>query len=339
VYAAHPIGATIDRYAARYGVDPSLVFFLNYIDSWYGEASAGPVPFLRAMSPETARDFVQVHLPGWFAENRLRGRLIESPFLESLFGPNFGFKLRYALHKATLDVSISPYALNTFSDIFLVLREYPGQFPEIFAAQRRDTLTQAVFDSFQNLRSTAMIPPYEDPYAVPRYDEHYYRDHRQELKRFSRAVFYLTLLDFDFATRVQTLLSKYETDYYVKKLGAERWSRLPAWQRAAMLVMIRDLYQGNVGRLGYNIYALPELNCTPVSWVAAEALVEGGLPSGDAASVWRPKHYELLWAGAGYRLRVFSDVWRQTHGAALKGIVPEATQYDARRTILAVTGR
>ena len=76
MYGRNPIGATIDRYAARYNIDPALLFFLNYIDSFYGEAESGPVPFLRAMTGESIRDLVQVHLPGWFIENGVRRAFI-----------------------------------------------------------------------------------------------------------------------------------------------------------------------------------------------------------------------------------------------------------------------
>ena len=340
VYAKHPIGATIDKYATRYDVDPAILFFLNYIDSWYGESSPGPVPFLRAMSPETVRDFVQAHLPGWFVENGLRRTLITSPFLVHVFGEGFGFKLRYAFHKATLDVSISPYALNTYSDIFLVLRDYPEAFPEIFTdARKQDPIATAAYESFEKLRSTALIPPYELPYTHAAYNDAYYNANRRDLKAFTRAVYYLTLLDFDFATRLQALLTRHERDYYVARLGADRWAQLPGWQRAALLVMVRDLYTGNVGHLAYNLYALPELNVTPAEWVSGAALAEGGLPQTDKDPVWRPRHYEFLWAGAGYRLRVFSDVWNLAHGAPFPGIAVEETQDEARREILAVTGR
>jgi hypothetical protein len=339
IYALHPIGSTIDKYAARYGIDPAVLFFLNYIDSWYGESGPGPVPFLRAMSPETVRDFVQTHLPAWFVESGLRRALIATPLFDHLFGQELGFKLRYAFHKATLDVSISPYALNTYSDIFLVLREYPEAFPEIFANPNGDPLNAAVFDSFRKLRASALVSPYERPYSRAAYGESYYGTNRENLKRFTRAVFYLTLLNFDFATRVQALLSKYEHDYYIARLGADNWGQIPAWQQAAMLVMIRDLYSGNVGHTGYNVYALPELNCTPIEWVSSAAIAEGGLPHHDTDKLWRPRHYEYLWAGAGYRLRVFSDVWSLAHGRAFPGIIAEDTVDDARRIVLIVTGR
>ena len=337
-YGEHPIGATIDKYAARYDVDPATLFFLNYIDSWYGEAASGPVPFLRAMTPETIRDFVQAHLPGWFAENGIRRWLVSSDFLERVAGKGFGFKLRYAFHKATLDVSIAPYALNTYSDIFLVLRQYPEAFPEIFNSTQRDAVTGALFESFQALRNSAVVSPYEQPYTRAPYDAAYYDAHRDDLKRFTRAAFYLTLRDFDFATRVQALLTKYQTDYYAAHLGQSTWAQIPNWQRNAMLVMIRDLYTGNVGRPGYNVYALPELNCTPLEFVALAAASEGGLPAGNSDKLWRPKHYEYLWAGAGYRLRVFSDVWALAYGRGFPGLGVEDTTGDARRVIRTATG-
>ncbi len=338
VYATHPIGATIDKYAAEYRVDPAILFYLNYIDSWYGESASGPAPFLRAMTPETIRDFVQSHLPGWFIENPLRRWLTTSTILEKVFGANFGFKLRYAFHKATLDVSISPYALNTYSDIFLVLREYPEAFPDVFANPQRDPVEQALFESFQILRDSAMVAPYEENYSRPPLDAAYYSAHREDLKRFTRAAFYMTLRNFDFATRAQALLTKYENDYFSKRLGEQRWAALPAWQRGAMLTMIRDLYVGNVGHLGYDLYALPELNATPDEFVAAAALSEGGLPVNSTDKLWRPRHYEKLWAGAGYRLRVFEDMWETVYGSGFPGMHGEDTTDDARRIVRIVAG-
>jgi hypothetical protein len=104
-----------------------------------------------------------------------------------------------------------------------------------------------------------------------------------------------------------------------------------------MLVMIRDLYTANVGHPGYNAYALPELNCTPPEFVARAAATEGGMPANDSDRLWRPKHYEYLWAGAGYRLRVFSDVWALAYGRGFPGIGAEDTTSDARRVIRAAT--
>src|SRR5262249_7707565 len=84
IYKTHPIGATIDKYASRYEVDPALLFFLIYIDSYYGESVSGPIPFLRSMTPETVRDLVQIHLPGWFIEAPPRKYLVSSDIFDRL---------------------------------------------------------------------------------------------------------------------------------------------------------------------------------------------------------------------------------------------------------------
>jgi hypothetical protein len=198
-YARNPIGATIDKYAHRYAIEPSLLFFLNYIDSFYGEAGAGPVPFLDGMTGETIRDTVQIHLPAWLVESSLRRWLASSSFLPNIFGKMPGFKLRYAFQKVTLDVSMQPYALNTFSDVFLVLKEYPDEFPKVFTG--RDPLAVALRESFLSVRDSALLRPYEQPYVHSPYTSEYYARYRKDLKRFTRAAFYSSVTNFDFATR------------------------------------------------------------------------------------------------------------------------------------------
>ena len=267
----HAIGRTIDVYAAAFGVDPKLLFFLAYVHSFWGEAVSGRVPFLRAMTAETIRDVVQIHLPAWFVESPLRRHLAESDVIERIAGPGIGFKLRYAVHKATLDVSAQPYELNMFSDVMLVLQEYPEQFADVLGADVVDPVRRALRDSFSRLSPHALERPYEAPYSVPVRDAAYYQANRNDLKTFARAAYYATVLDFDLATRVATLLVDYQKRTYIAALGQEPWRRLSAQQSAALLGMTRDVYVPNVGRPAYNLYALPEMNCTPVDFVARQA--------------------------------------------------------------------
>jgi hypothetical protein len=116
-------------------------------------------------------------------------------------------------------------------------------------------------------------------------------------------------------------------------LGSVAWDALPAWQQAAMLGMTRDLYVPNVGRLGYNLYALPELNCTPVEFVASSALADRGLLATGLAAVWRPQDHLALWGGAATKLRIFGEVWDVTHGRPVPGLVPEDSISAARRIV------
>jgi len=96
--------------------------------------------------------------------------------------------------------------------------------------------------------------------------------------------------------------------------------------------MIRDLYVPNVGRVGYNVYALPELNATPLEFVAASALQE--LPSEtQVTSLWRPSSYGDLWAGAGSRLHKFSDLLRVTRGAELPGLSGVSTVEESAAVV------
>ena len=333
VFDAHPLGATIDKYSQRYDVDPTMLFFFLYVGSFWGEATSGPAPFVRSMTPETVRDIVQVHLPGWFVESGVRTGLISSATLERLFGEGLGFKLRYALHKSTLDVSTQPYDLNLYSDVFLVLREYPEEFPEIAAGRPASPLTDALRSSFNALRNDGLRNPYEDPYAHRPLDDSYYDAKRSEFKKFARAAFYLLATDFDFATRAAALVLTYQRDYYRMRLGDDLWSQLPDWQKAAMLGMTRDLYMPAVGRLGYDLYALPELNCTPVEFVATAAVAERASLGQHQSQLWRPKDYQALWGGAATKLRILSELWVVIHGTALPGLDPENT-VDAARAVV-----
>jgi hypothetical protein len=332
VFDSHPIGATIDRYATRYDVDPDLLFFFLYVGSFWGEAVSGPVPYFKSMSAETLRDLVQIHLPSWFIESDTRRTLVSGKTLETLFGQGLGFKLRYALHKATLDVSTQPYDLNLYSDILLVLREYPDEFPELNDSSATG-IKAALRDAVRAIGASALAKPYEEPYSQAALGADYYEAHRGELKSFGRAAFYLAARDFDFATRVAALIVKYQSDHYARRIGEERWDAIPAWQRSAMLAMTRDLYVPNVGRYGHNLYALCELNCTPVEFVADRASNDPAGPGPGLSTLWRPKDYTLLWGGAATKLRIFNEMWETIHGTPIPGLPPEHTIEQARGII------
>jgi hypothetical protein len=332
-YAANPLGATLDKYAVAYDVDPEVLFFFLYVGSFWGEAVSGQVPFLNEMTSETIRDLVQIHVPGWFIESGLRRQLIESHFLEQVAGTGFGWKLRYAFHKTTLDVSTQPYDINIFSDLVLVLQQYPNAFPELSSNDTSDPVVTAFRDSYRAIGARALVAPYEQPYASPPLDAAWYSANRQNLKKFTRAAYYRLVLDFDFATRVGALIVKYQGNYYAKKLGAQRWNAIPRYERASMLAMTRDLYMPNVGHLGPNLYALGEINCTPVEFVAAQAVADPEGPGASEQRVWRPKDYLQLWGGASTKLRIFNELWQVLHAEPMPGLDPENTVDDARRIV------
>jgi hypothetical protein len=179
------------------------------------------------------------------------------------------------------------------------------------------------------------VSPWERPYERAPYEASYYSSNRDALKRFARAAFYLTILNFDFATRVQALLSKYQRDYYKTELTAEYWNAIPEWEQVAMLAMVRDLYAPNAGHVAYNLYALPELNCTPIAFVAAEALKDRAALGADQTTLWRPRDYAFLWAGAGYRLRVLNEVWALVKDAPMPGLGIDTSTEQAQRVVAA----
>lgn len=330
VYSRNPIGATIDRNSRRYGTDPLFLFFRAYINSYYGEATSGPVPYLRSMTAETARDLVQAHLPGWFIESGWRKYLISSQAFPALAGEQLGFKLRYAMHKATLDVSTQPYDLSTYSDVFLVMKEYPQEFQDIFEAKKHDTLRAALRESFTAIRDTAMLRPYEQPYGHAAFDEAYYDSSRQDLKRFARAAFYLLVLDFDFATRVQCLLATYQNDYYKTKFGHARLAAMPRWQQIALLAMTRDVFTPNVGRMAYNLYALPELHWPGVEYIAEGVRLDTSTIVGPTqTTLWRPANPAYLWAAPGYQLVILNEVWSLVETHPIPGLTVGKSADDA----------
>ncbi len=333
VFDAHRLGKTIDEYSRRYRIPAEFLFFRAYLISWYGEAASGPVPFLRATTAEGIRDLVQIHLPGWFVESRLRGHLVSSALLPKVFGADIGDKLRYALHKATLDVSAQPYDLSTYSDVFLVLKAYPSEFPDVLSASAHGPLRMALRDSFRELHETALVEPYEQPYRTLPYGHEYYASHRDALKRFARAAYYLTVLDLDFATRVQSLLSDHQRTYYRDTIGADQWESLPEWQQVAMLAMVRDLFLPNVGRFAYNLYALPELNCTPLAFVAEAAREDRAELSAAQRSLWRPENSDVLWGGAGFHLRNLNAVWSLVNAEPIPGVTVNESAEAASRVL------
>lgn len=334
-FDAVPIGSTIARYAERYEIDPIVLLSMLYVGSFYGEATSGRMPFFEGITPETFRDLVQAHLPWWFVESGLRSALVEHTYLQRVFGEWAGGKLRYALHKATYDISVDPFETNTFSDLFLVMREFRREFSNLLDPNRPgDSLAR----TFLALESLALLKPYEAPYLHPARDGKYYGEHRDELISFSRAALYQLVLDFEFATKAHALLIRYYGDRFAERLGRQTWEQLSRGQRAALIMMLRDLYVPNIGRLGYNAYLLPELNCTAVEFVAREASEDtGDLSNGKV--LWRPREYWKVWAGAEYKLRALSEVWRAMTGEGLPGIRPTATIPEAVQVLARMGGQ
>ena len=64
----------------------------------------------------------------------------------------FNSSFRYALHKATLDVSAQPYELNLLSDVLLVLREYPDEFRDVLGYSGADPGRSALRRSYEGIR-------------------------------------------------------------------------------------------------------------------------------------------------------------------------------------------
>ena len=100
-----------------------MLFYLLYLNNFYGEAVSGPLPFAAEMTGKTFRDFVQAHLSWWFVESTFRVQAIESNFFVLIFGERLGTKLKYAVQKATYDISVDPYDTNTLSDIYVILTD------------------------------------------------------------------------------------------------------------------------------------------------------------------------------------------------------------------------
>jgi hypothetical protein len=333
LYSQNGVAATILKYSRRYNVDPILLFYLNYIDSWYGKGPSGPIPFFSRMTPATVRKLIQVHLPTMMVESPIRVYLASTNFYQYFLGDSFiAWQLREFAHKFTLDASVSPYALNTFSDVLLVMKEYPSEFRELSTDLPGDGLSEALHHAFVAIAPTTLRKPYEEPYEHPSYGSSYYHTYRGDLKKFARAVFYKLIFDFEFGTKVQALRIKYDEQILRNAVGEEPWHDLDNKQKLAMLSMSRDMFTPNVGRLGENLYTLCEINCTPIAFRAAEATRELGVIK-TSDNIWRPREYQHLYAGAGYRLRVLSEVWQAFYGAPLPGLQPTDTVGESLRIV------
>lgn len=324
-YRDAQIGLAIASEAHKYGVSPVLLLHWTYIDSFYGESPPGPMPFFAEINPEMFRDLVQAHLPWWFIESPIRVWLINSDFLD-FAGAEFGKKLRYAVQKACYDIAISPYMNSVYSDLFLILREYKAEFPDLFG---NTSIDPALRDSFLSLDGSVMRVTNDDPYAGPVADADFYRAHRQDLIDFGRAAVYRLSGDFRFATKVQALVARRYTDEYERRLGKDRWAKVSERQRTALLAILRDVYVPNIGRTSSNLYMVPELNLAPISYVAAEARAN----SDDLSKVdrtWVPKDGSArLWGATGLMLRVLAEVWQVTSEHGLPGVHPADTINDS----------
>lgn len=324
------IGRTIAKYAERYDVNPILLLHWVYIDSFYGEAPPGPMPFFAEINPEMFRDQVQAHLPAWFVESRIRIALIDGPWVGYIAPRPYSMKLRYALQKATYDIATAPYMNSVYSDLFLILKEYESEFAELLGdAQSSDPLAR----SFRNLQQHALLKPYDAPYDHPNRDGAYYDRYREDMITFARAAVYRLGSDFDLATKVQALVARYYADQYARRIGPERWFKLSEGQRTALLAMLRDVYVPNIGNVSYNLYMVPEFNCTPINFFVDEMQKDAdGLTKTDAT--WTPGDRERMWGATGLMLRVLGEVWDVMTGDPLPGIVPTDTMPDAM-TVLA----
>jgi hypothetical protein len=240
--------------------------------------------------------------------------------LPRALGESVGFKLRYALQKSNLDVSAQPFSSSTFSVVFAMMRAFPEEFPDVFVPQTSDPLRTALRESFLQIRESAVVQPYEEPYRVAPYSSTYYQQSRESLKRFSRAAYYLTASDFDFATRTQALMLRYRQDYYLGRLGEDKWAGMPQWQRNALSLMVQDIYTPNIGRLSYNLYSSPELTCSALGFVADAAAQEREFFGPRQDRMWRPQNYDILWGGAGYQLAVLNEIWQLVNDEPIPGV-------------------
>jgi hypothetical protein len=326
-YQHNPLISTIEQYSQKYGVNRTLLFYWAYLDSFYGEAVSGPAPFFAEMTSETFRDIVQAHLPWWFIESRVRIRLIEKDYLERLFGSSFGHKLRYALQKATYDISVDPYDTNTFADVLLVMQEYEPEFSDILK-DRTSPLNLALQNAYFQIKGKALLKPYDKPYVQDRCAPSFYMQNREALITYSRAIFYKMVTDFDFATRVQSLVAKYYMDVYSESLGRTVWDNASEFQKQALLSIIRDVYTPSIGKLSYNIYMLPEFNCMPVDYVVTEIRQAPDVLD-SRKEIWRTSHPDYLWGAATTKLNVLGEVWHQLIGAPIPHVPETRTTEDA----------
>ena len=305
--------------------DAILLFYWLYLTSWYGEASAGRIPWFSKMTSETFRDFIQVHLPSIFIELRpFFLRLLSNISNRLNVGNEMLIKLKYLFHKSTYDVSMEPYDTQIFSDVLLVLLEYPQDFPELWSDKNScgNSLNNIIYSNFKKIAYTCLQKPYERPYIHEKLSKKYYATHRKNIILFSRAIFYKFLTDFDFSTRIQMSIIKYYTEYYKSSLGESFWRSLSAYQKAVLIALLRDVYMPNIGKLSYNLYSLPELNCTPVNYIVQEVINDRSeVATGDYFKPWYPKDADsVIWGITGNKLKTLREIWSKLlckHGRSI----------------------
>jgi len=329
VFGEVSIGRTIVENASHYGVSPVLLLHWCYIDSFYGEAPAGPMPFFAEINGEMFRDLVQAHLPWWFVESPLRVALIEGPWFSQLAPETVSFKLRYAVQKATYDIAIAPFMNSVMSDLFLILREYPEEFPELFSTTGA---SDPLASSFLALRDDGLLEPYHDPYIHTPRTADYYDRNRASLITFGRAAVYRLIGDFAFATKVQALVARYYSEQYRERLGPGRWDSLTERQQTALLAMLRDVYTPSVGRISYNLYMVPEFNTTPIVFLAGEAARDFSRVLAEE-KIWIPSDSTRLWGATGLMLRVLGETWGAATGEPLAGFPPTRTVEDSLKVL------
>ena len=332
VYEKYPIGITIAKYAKKYDVSPILLTYWAYVTSFYGEAVSGRMPFFKAVTSETLRDIIQAHLPWWFVESRLRRWLVETDALERLAGATRGHKLRYALHKATYDLSQDPVSANTYTDALVVLNQYPNEFPELGITESE---TDPLIHTFLALKDALPGTPLHDPYSATPRAEEYYRKYREDLISFARALLYRLSRDFDFSAKLHALSIRYYSEHFAAQLG-EAWAQMSDGQRAALIAMSRDVYIPNIGRLSADVYALPELTWGGFLYVASEARRAGAVVHARA-TIWRPAETARLWAGGGALLKMLSETAQVMTGQSLPDVRPYDTMGDALMVIARLT--
>jgi hypothetical protein len=328
-----PLGfaSKIDQLSTQYQIKPELLFYWLYMGSFWGEAVSAKMPFFKDMTAETFRDYVQIHLPSWFIESKLRVYLIESNLLENIFGNNFGKKLRYAFQKANYDISAEPYDVYIYTDIYIVLKKYRSEFPEIFENNSGNELNVAIAESISHLESNFSFTPCTPIYDKNNYSESFYNENRRHLIAFARAVFYKLMFDMDFATKIQALVAKNIDSNYEKALGKGYWEKVSPDQKLAFIAMLRDVYRPNIGKVSHNLYNLPEFNCAPINFVIDS--IKGNNDFNLDGNIWRPDNHEYLWAGATKKLQILSEVLEITRGKPLQGIRPSKTIEQAKEKL------
>ena len=312
---------TIMEISAENATEPALLVYWIYLASWYGEASAGKIPLFAGMTSETFRDFVQVHISSVFIESRpILLSLVDWASQNIELNNTINFKLKYLFHKATYDVSMEPYDTQLFSDILLVLNEYPQHFKELLidSSNQGNTLDNIIRKNYKKISSSCLRKPYTKPYMCPTFSKEYYDTYRKNIISFSRAIFYKFINDFEFSTRVQSLIVKYYEELYKKELGERFWMSLSAYQQAILIAMLRDVYIPNVGKLSYNYYSIPEINCTPINFVVNEILANREkVLTGNYLRPWYPKDADfVIWGITGNKLKTLHDVWPKLLGSS-----------------------